>query len=266
MTGTNSRLVKQPGRLSQTKDRRTLAAGLAVFQAFSVVKPRFLADLVRKPKFPNNAAMWLFFGVFVLCFSCSQSEPEIKYGSLELVYYENGGNPVERLSLFILPSDSDGIEDLDELWLYHDWEGLSWRLTSDDWIRQTVNGQIWIGSRAIAMEDGSSLPRGQYRAVLTDKGGEKTERLLTFDASETRLFPSFSVTGGRYRIESAYPRQTLVVYDNEGSYLISVEPPATEGEIGALGLPSQARSLALWASDPEHSVSAFTDVVPIDDL
>jgi hypothetical protein len=200
------------------------------------------------------------------CVSCSQSEPEIKYGSLELVYYENGGNTVERFSFFVLPADDDGIEDLEELWLYHDWEGLSWRLTGDDWVRQPANGQIWIGSRAIAMEDGSSLPRGQYRAVLVDKGGEKTEKLLAFDASEKRPFPSFSVTGDFYRIESAYPRQTLVVYDNEGSYLISVDPPSPEGELSALGLPSQARSLALWAYDPAQSVSAFTDVVPIGDF
>jgi hypothetical protein len=209
---------------------------------------------------------FLFTGALLLCFSCSQSEPEIKYGGLELVYYENGGNPVERLSFFVLPSDGDGIEDLEELRLYHDWEGLSWRLTSDDWVRQSVNGQVWIGSRAIALEDGGSLPRGQYRAVLIDKGGEKTEKFFTFDASETRPFPAFSVTGGWYRIESAYPRQSLIVYDNEGSYLISVDPPSMEGEISVLGLPSQARSLALWASDPEHSVSAFTDVVPIDDF
>jgi hypothetical protein len=208
----------------------------------------------------------LLTGLFFLSVSCSQSEPEIKYGSLELVYYENGGNPVERFSFFVLPVDGDGIEDLEELWLYHDWEGLSWHLTKNDWVRQMVDEQVWIGSRAIAMEDGSRLPRGQYRAVLVDKGGEKAERSLAFDASETRPFPSFFVTGDYYRIESAYPLQTLVVYDDEGSYLISVDPPSPEGELSALGLPSQASSLALWASDPAQSVSAFTDVVPINDF
>jgi hypothetical protein len=208
----------------------------------------------------------LISGFLFLCVSCSQSGPEIKHGSLELVYYENGGNPVERFSFFVLPSDGDGIEDLEELRLYHDWEGLSWRLTSDDWIRQQADGQVWIGSRAIAMEDGGSLPRGQYRAVLTDKGGEKTEKLLAFDASEKRPFPALSVSGSRYRIDSVWPRQNLVVYDDEGSYLISVEPPSREGDISALGLPSQARSLALWAYDSEHSVSAFTDVVPLGDF
>jgi hypothetical protein len=197
--------------------------------------------------------------------SCSRAKPEILRGNLELVYYENGGTPVEKFSFFVLPSDGDGIEDLEELRLYHDWEGLSWTLSSGDWIEQTVNGQIWIGSRAVAMEDGSGLPRGQYRAELVDKGGEKAEKSLTFDASVTRPFPRFSIAGNRYRIESAYPRHSLIAYDNEGAYLISVEPPFLEGDVSGLGLPSRARSLALWARDPEHSLSAFTDVVPIGD-
>jgi hypothetical protein len=208
--------------------------------------------------------------IIVLCaavgLSCSQAKPEIKFGSIESVIYENGGNPVERFSVFILPSDADGIDDLEELWLYHDWEGLSWQLKSSDWISQTINGQVWIGSRAIAMTDGSPLPRGLYRAVLVDKGGDRTERSLSFDgpSPESRAFPTLSVGADRYRIESAYPRQNLIAYDNEGNYLLTIRPASNDGELGSLGLPSQARSIALWASDPEHSVSAFTDIVPLD--
>ncbi|MDR2471091.1 MAG: hypothetical protein LBD09_03150, partial [Treponema sp.] len=101
-----------------------------------------------------------FLLILVFFLSCSQAAPEISRGALELVYYENGGNPVERFSFFVLPRDDDGFEDLEELWLYHDWEGLSWRLASKDWLKTTVEGADWIGSRAIAMEDGSPLPRG----------------------------------------------------------------------------------------------------------
>jgi hypothetical protein len=48
-----NRLVRQPGWLSH---------GLAVFQAFSLrtkspTKPRFLAEVVRKLKFPNNSSI-----------------------------------------------------------------------------------------------------------------------------------------------------------------------------------------------------------------
>ena len=204
--------------------------------------------------------------VFCL-FSCSQAAPEITHGSLELVYYENGGNPVERFTFFVLPHDDDGIEDLEELWLYHDWDGLSWQLTSKNWVKETVSGDTWIGSRAIAMEDGSDLPRGQYRAVLTDKGGNRSERLFSFDAPPEleRPFPFLDIIGDEYRIDSQYPQQNLLVYDNAGNYLSTVTPSSLEGKVSALGLPSQAESLSLWARDPNRSVSAFTDIVPLRD-
>ena len=205
---------------------------------------------------------------FILCFfSCSQASPEIRFGSLELVYYENGGRPVERLSFFILPHDDDGIEDLEDLWLYHDWEGLSWHLSGKDWVKETVGGDTWIGSRAIAMDESGTLPRGQFRAVLADKGGNRAERLLTFDVppDRERPFPHLSVTGDQYSIDSTYPEQNLLVYDNEGNYLSTVTPLSRQGALSALGLPSQAESLALWARDPALSVSAFTDIVPLRD-
>ena len=206
----------------------------------------------------------LLFSVFCF-FSCSQSAPEINYGSLELVYYENGGRPAERFTFFILPHDNDGFEDLEDLWLYHDWEGLSWHLSSKDWVKENAGNDTWIGSRAIAMEDGSPLPRGQFRAVLIDKGGNRTERLLTFDAppQNNRQFPRFIINGTMYRIESDYTEQNLVVFDNEGNYLVTVIPQSPEGPISELGLPSSAESLALWARDPARSVSAFTDIVPL---
>ena len=201
----------------------------------------------------------------VTVFSCSQAAPEIIRGSLELVYYENGGNPVERFTFFILPRDDDGMDDLEELWLYHDWEGLSWHLTSKNWTKEIVGGDTWVGTRSIAMEDVNPLPRGQFRAVLKDKGGNQTERIFSFDTpiDWEPPFPYLSVAGDRYHIESRYPRQNLLVYDNEGNYLLTVQPPALEGNLSDLGLPSQAESLSLWARDSGRSVSAFTDIVPL---
>ena len=218
----------------------------------------------KKQKFRFIPALFM---AILSCFSCSQAAPEIRYGSLEMVIYENGGKPAERFTFFILPYDDDGIEDLADLYLYHDWDGLSWHLSSKDWIKETVGSDTWIGSRALAMEDGSSLPRGQFKAVLVDKGGNRTERLFSFDAppERTEPFPFLSVTGDLYRIDSSYPQQNLLVYDNEGNYLSTVIPSSMEGNISALGLPSQAESLALWSRDPARSVSAFTDIVSLRD-
>jgi len=215
---------------------------------------------------PAIRHLYLFFLFLIALFSCSQGTPEIIHGSLELVYYENGGNPMERFTFFILPRDDDGLEDLEELWLFHDWEGLSWCFTSKNWTMETADGENWIGTRAIAVEDGT-LPRGQFRAVLIDKGGNRTERLFSFDAPpEQRPFPYLAITGDQYRIYSQYPEQNLLVYDNEGNYLLTITPPAAEGNLSALGLPSQAESIALWARDPSRLVSAFTDIVPLHDL
>ena len=205
----------------------------------------------------------LFTGFFTI--SCSQSSPEIRYGNLELIYYENGGNYVERLSFFILPHDNDGFDDLEELWLYHDWEGLSWQMNSKNWIQETIEGNTWIGSRSISMTDRSFLPRGLFRAVLIDKGGNRSERQFSYDTPPDweETFPSLSISGDRYRIESQFPQQRLLVYDNEGNYLLTVQTQSLEGSLSDLGLPSQAESIALWTRNPARSVSAFTDIVPL---
>jgi hypothetical protein len=206
--------------------------------------------------------------ILFFCFlSCSQAAPDIKNGILEMVRYENGGRPVERIAFFILPHDDDGFDDLEELWLYHDWEGLSWHLTNKDWIKETVDGETWIGSRAIAMEDGLPVPRGQFRAVLVDKGGNRTERLYAFDTPPElyKRFPSLIIENDKYIINSEYPEQNLIIFDNEGNYLSTVIPPSLQGEVSALGLPSRAESLALWTKDSARAVSAFTDIVALHD-
>jgi hypothetical protein len=77
-------------------------------------------------------------------------------------------------------------------------------------------------------------------------------------------FPVLTINGSGYRIISEYPTQKLLAYDNEGNYIGAVNPPAHEGELAALGLSPQARSLALWSIDTERSVSAITDVVPLE--
>jgi hypothetical protein len=184
-----------------------------------------------------------------------------------LVYYESPRLGEERFSFFILPKDEDGVEDLSDLYLYHDLAGLSWRLSAGDWVAYESEGQTWIGSRSIAMLDGETLPRGQFRAVLVDKGGERGERLFAFDApDEPRYpFPSLRYTAEtrRYRIESQYPRHYFICYDDAGNYLGTEPVAALEGSTGDLNLPSGTRLAALWAEDPERSVSALTNLVSL---
>ena len=204
--------------------------------------------------------------IFLTAFlSCSREEPKIIYGYIELVYYPGRTRPEERYSFFILPEDDDGIENLDELYLYHDREGLRWLFTSEDWIQHEEDGTTWIGSRSIAMHDGAPLPRGLFRAVLVNKGGESTERNFAFDGPELPPypFPVLSVGEGTYHIDSQYPIIHLLCYDQQGRIIQSLRVTENEGTIRNLRLASAVRTVALWAEEPEYRTSVLTEAVSI---
>jgi hypothetical protein len=207
----------------------------------------------------------LYLLIGVLFFSCSKSEPVIHFGFMELIYYPGRTRPEERYSFFILPDDDDGIDNLSELYLYNDREGLRWLFTSEDWIIHEESGQTWIGSRNIAMYDDAPLPRGQYRAVLINKGGESTERKFTFDGPEIPPypFPVFSIEGGAYRIESQYPLSNLLCYDQQGKLVQTIPVKEHTGNVRELRLTASARTIALWAEEPEYLTSVVTEAVPI---
>jgi hypothetical protein len=200
----------------------------------------------------------------VLWCSCSRGEPEILFGFMELVYYPGEQRPEERYTFFVLPEDDDGIENLAELQLHHDRAGLRWIIRSDDWVSyEDSEKKTWIGSRSIAMPENETLPRGRYRAVLINKGGERTERIFAFDAPEDPLypFPFFSVGEGTYRIDSAYPVHRLVCYDQQGNIVETLLLSGLEGSLE--DLPDNGRSAALWAEDPEYHVAALTEAVSL---
>ena len=216
-------------------------------------------------KFTKIVRLLALMFILAAFFSCSRAEPKILYGFMELVYYPGRDAPEERYSFFILPEDDDGVDNLDELYLYHDREGLRWVFTHNDWITHEEDGKIWIGTRSIAMRDSALLPRGLYRAVLVNKGGESTERNFTFDAPETAPypFPTVTVYDGIYRISSQYPVNNFIAYDQEGNTLQVIRVAGDEGDVAGLRLQRAARTIALWAEDTEFHISALTDAVAI---
>jgi hypothetical protein len=203
------------------------------------------------------------FVCLVFLFSCSRTEPKISFGFLELVYYQGSAGPEERFTFFILPEDEDGIENLAELQLRHDREGLRWVLTPEDWVSYEEEGRIWVGSRSIAMIGDERLPRGPYRAILITKGGEKTERIFTFDAPEYGRFPFpvLRINDGWYQVESQYPSNKFICCDAQGNAIRVVTLVDLGGPLTSLDIPQETRSIALWAEDPEYLSSAMTDLV-----
>ena len=209
-----------------------------------------------------------FFLLVVICsmfFSCSRTEPKIVFGFIELVYYQTNNKPQECFSFFIIPEDEDGIENLEELFLYHDREQLRWHLKNDDWVTFTQDGKTWIGSRSITIAEDETLPRGQFRAVLVNKGGEKSERNFSFDApAESRFpFPVLQISAGRYTVTSLYPVNRLVCFDMEGTYLSTINLDTLSGSVSDLKIPSNVVSAALWAEDAQYFTCAYTNAVAV---
>jgi len=212
------------------------------------------------------SALFAIAALSMLALSCSRSEPRILFGYIGLVYYQEAGGPQERFTFFIIPEDDDGIENLADLFLYHDREQLRWHISRDEWVRYERDGRTWIGTRSIAMGGaGETLPRGQYRAVLVNLGGERSERNIVFDAPAVPRFPfpSLLINDGNFTINSAYPVNRLVTYDAQGNFMRTLELDNLSGALDDLELPAAARLAALWAEDPLHFTSAFTDAVPI---
>jgi hypothetical protein len=206
----------------------------------------------------------------LVCFAallaaCSRTEPKITYGTMRMVYYQGEGKPEERFSFFVMPEDDDGFEDIAEVRLYHDLEGLSWKLAAEDWVSFEVNGKTWVGSHSIAMLDDEPLPRGQFRAVLVDKGGEQSERVFAFDAPDDPRypFPFLTIENGRYLVESGYPEHSFIYYNAQGEYVSTAPIQVLDGALTELKLSSDVKALALWAEDPEYMVSALTNIVSL---
>jgi hypothetical protein len=197
--------------------------------------------------------------------SCTRSSPAIAYSTISLNYIEGDAGVVPSLSFFVLADDEDGYEDLDELRLYSDYEGLSWVFKADKWVRHDEAGNTWIGARNIAMAGGEALPSGQYRAVLIDKAGERSERTFGFDAPEIPryVFPKLAITDNAYTVTSEYPENYFICYGQDGAYRRYVKLESKTAELSSLRLSSDILSVALWAYDPERSTSALTKMAAI---
>lgn len=199
--------------------------------------------------------------LFSLTF-CSRAKPDITYGFLQLVLYKEDSGVKEYLSFFIIPHDEDGIENLDKLYLYNDSEQLRWEFTSEDWITHQDDYRLWIGSRSITVEEGT-LPRGVYRAVLVNKGGESAERSFSYDGSTRFPFPELVISEGSYSVISQWPSNRLLCYDSSGNFVNEITLESLTGRVADLNLRSNVVTVALWTEDEDNACSAYTNVVPV---
>jgi hypothetical protein len=184
---------------------------------------------------------------------------------LKVVYQQVDGKVQAGFSFFIIANDEDGPEDLSELRLYNDAEGLMWLLTNENWTVLEDRGKTWVGSKMLVMSEGELLPSGQFRVNLVDKSGETGETTFGFDtpADSPHRFPTLSVSEENYSVRSTYPDNYLLMYYQDGSYRSLLKLANTEGALASLRLPSDVYGIALWADDSGKAVSALTNKVYI---
>ena len=118
-----------------------------------------------------------------LLLSCGGEPPELRAVEWRLELRPTGTGSYESLSVFANIRDSDGIEDIEALWLVADGAELSWTIDDANWLRRDEGGETWIGAAGLAMGDYGNLPRGDYRLVAADLAGRRAERRFTLEAT-----------------------------------------------------------------------------------
>ena len=141
--------------------------------------------------------------------ACTPRPPEILRveGEVRLVTDREADREYEQLALFVEGEDPDGFDDLDEVVLLNDASGLYWRIDRSAWV-VTREGR-WIGSAALTMPLVSAFPRGEYRVVLYDAGGNSQETNV-FLEDPRQPVPSPEVAINQEGVELTTPESVVV--------------------------------------------------------
>lgn len=111
--------------------------------------------------------------------SCSESAPKISqtFWQINLMHDQKTGKDSQALTIFVMASDDDGIDDLDKMYVINDEYQLYWEISGSS-LRMEKYGEneVWMGSNFITMPTPEeSLPSGTYRIMLLDSSGERAK-------------------------------------------------------------------------------------------
>lgn len=207
----------------------------------------------------------LFAAAAVMLAACTPRPPEILRveAELRLVTDRETDREYEQLSLFVEGEDPDGFEDLDELVLLNDQAGLYWRIDRSRWV-VTREGR-WIGSAALTMPLLSAFPRGDYRLVLYDAGGNSQETIVSV-AGPRQAVPAPELVVDQEGIELTAPEALVVqVVDPQGRTIaqkrIFAGRHSWQVILGGGELPLDARAFLYLDSPGEGVVKRLPRIV-----
>ncbi|MEI8096245.1 MAG: hypothetical protein WCG80_18690 [Spirochaetales bacterium] len=112
--------------------------------------------------------------------ACSNSQPQIGqvFSQVNQVWSPTAKVWQPRLSVFVLVSNADGIEDIDRLHLVHDNSRLVWSLEPSQWTRIDRTGEMWLGANNLSVPGDSGpaeIPTGAWKVLVLSKAGQQAE-------------------------------------------------------------------------------------------
>jgi hypothetical protein len=170
------------------------------------------------------AGLALLGAVALLAAGCSGNPPHISRISAQLLYEKDtvSGASTESLSLFVVPEDKDGPDDLEYLHVISDSAELYWTLDNGRWTDIKSQNEDWVGSSRLAVPQGEHAPRGEYRVMLYDLSGDSDEQRFRLDAPLTEAkdvpFPEATVANGRIAVSGPSDWYTILVSTSAGAY------------------------------------------------
>lgn len=200
-----------------------------------IVKMQYLA-LYQKNKDREYIRPFLILSVIcILLFSCSGADPVVyKLETTLQVWWHYPHKYQERLLVQILADDDDGFDEIYEVYVINDESEVYWRSNQDEWDLVESEGNTWIVLNNIVTDDGSNIPRGEYRVVLLDLSGYRDERIFVLDIPDESIFrhylpvlrlqssgvyvPSHILPNNEQislMLEIAYPNMRKDIADNE---------------------------------------------------
>jgi hypothetical protein len=162
-----------------------------------------------------------------LAAGCSGEPPVISrvFARVTNVRDPQSGRTSETLSVFLVASDPDGIEDLSAFYVIGDDAELFWKVESGSWATSTAEGETWIGTNSLALPGSLPLPGGEYRVVLQDTAGETVEQTFAIPSNRPspaeQAYPRAEVKGGAIIVTGPYEEAEVRVYGSDGRYRMS---------------------------------------------
>ena len=195
-----------------------------------------------------------------LAAGCSGNPPVISRVFSRVTYVRDPqtGGASESLSVFLVASDPDGIEDLSAFYVIGDDAGLFWKVEANSWVKSMAEGETWIGTNSLSMPGTLPLPGGDYRVMLQDAGGETVEQTFTIPSdrpkADEQVYPQAEVKGGAIVVTGPYQKPEVRVYGSDGRFKMSF---AADKSAGPLELNRIAAALPGLGEDFTFRVSAF---------